>query len=171
MTQITRCSDPIGEPGPPVRRVLSARQHSVDRHGFTLIEMMVVLFLITLMLGLSAVFFANTLPSHKLNATARELSATIRRARALSQIDGARQTLTINLDAKTYGIEGLGYKSIDPDITIKLLDPYAGESRKGTYHMIFQPAGGIQGETIILGTLKKEIRIELDPVVGSVVIK
>jgi prepilin-type N-terminal cleavage/methylation domain-containing protein len=141
------------------------------RDGFTLLEIMIVLFLITLILGLSAVFFANVLPSHKLNASVRELSATIRRAHMLAEVSGSRQTVSIDLDARKYGIEGRGYKSFDPDITVRVLDPFDGESRTGIHNMIFQASGGIQGETIIMGAGKKKVKIELDPVVGTVVVK
>lgn len=144
---------------------------SVKRQGFTLLEMMIVLFLISLIMGLSALHFAGAMPSVKLGAAVRDLSATIRHARTLAMIDGKLRTLNIDLDAKRYGIEGLGYKSIDPGITIMVLDPFAGEVRSGIYHLIFQASGGVQGCTIILGSGKKEISIGLDPIVGSVVIK
>ncbi len=132
---------------------------------------MIVLFLITLIMGLSAVFLANALPSHKLNASVREMSAMIRHAHTLAQISGSRQTLSLDLDARRYGIEGRAYKSFDPDITVRVLDPYEGESSRGIYYMIFQPSGGIQGDTIIMGAGKKIVKIEPDPVVGSVVVK
>ena len=132
---------------------------------------MIVLFLISLIMGLSAFYFANSMPSSKLSAAVRELSATIRYARTLAMIDGKLQTLNIDLDAKRYGIEGRGYKSIDSGITIMVLDPFAGEVRNGVCRLMFQASGGVQGGTIILGSGKKEISIGLDPVVGSVVIK
>ncbi len=143
----------------------------MKKQGFTLLEVIIVLLLISLILGLSAVFFANTLPASKLNAAVRELSATIRYARTLAITDGKLRTLNIDLDAKKYGIEGRGYKSIDSGITIMVLDPSAGEVRKGIQNIIFQASGGVEGGTIILGNDKKAIRIELDPVVGSFVIK
>lgn len=139
--------------------------------GFTLLELMIVLVLITLILGLSAVYFSNALPSYKLNASVRELSATIRRAHMLAELSGSRQTLSIDLDAGKYGIEGHGYKSFDPDITVRVLDPFDGESRTGIYHLIFEASGGIQGQTVVMGAGKRRVKIELDPVVGTVVVK
>lgn len=143
----------------------------MKRQGFTLIELMIVLVLISLIIGLSAVYFARSMPSIKLGAAVRELSATIRHVRTLAMNDGKFRTLNIDLDAKRYGIEGLGYKSLDPGITIMVLDPSAGEVRKGIYPLVFQASGGVQGGTIILGSGKREISIGLDPVVGSVVVK
>ena len=153
---------------------MSGKYHSAqNRHGFTLLELLIVLLLITLIMGLSALYFAKTLPSNTLNATARELSATIRYAHSLSQVEGSNRILTIDMGKKIYGIEGRGYKSMDPAITIKVLDPFAGEITEGTYQFVFHASGGMDGGTIILGStkIKREIKIELDPVVGSVVIK
>ena len=142
--------------------------------GFTLLELMIVLMLITLVLGLSAVFFANAMPSSKLNAAAREISATIRYAHQLAQVEGSRKVLDINLDTRQYGIEGRGNKNIDPDIAVTVIDPFAGELRNGTYSVLFQPTGTAQGGTIVLsmaGKTTKQVRIVLDPVMGSVVLK
>jgi len=139
--------------------------------GFTLLELIIVLFLIVLILGLSTIFFANTLPSSRLNATAREMSATIRHAKHLALINGEKQTVTINLDSRNYGIEGVAHKNIPSAITIKVIDPLLGEIRNGEYPIIFSGTGGMEGGTIVLSTDKKTVSIELDPVVGSVVIK
>jgi prepilin-type N-terminal cleavage/methylation domain-containing protein len=156
----------------PESRVPSPGLFVLNRHGFTLFELMIVLFLITLALGLTMFYFANAMPSNKLSATARELSATIRYARSLAQIENTSRMLNINLDAKTYGIKGLNQnKIIDPAITIRLLDPSAGELANGSYNLVFHASGGMEGGTIILRTARREIRIELDPIVGSLVIK
>ena len=84
----------------------------LSRAGFTLLELIIVIFLITLMVGLSAVFFANTLPSGRFNATVRELASTIRQARHLAQLNGEKQIITIDLDSRSYGIEGRGKKNL-----------------------------------------------------------
>jgi type II secretion system protein H len=142
----------------------------LNKEGFTLIELMIVLFLITLILGLSAVFFAGSMPTNKLNAAARELSATIRHARSLSIMSGRQKTVAINIDAKRFGLEGSRYRDISSDIDIKVIDPLYGDIHNGTYRIEFQP-GGAQGGTIVLWNKKREVRVELDPVVGAAVIR
>ena len=140
-------------------------------NGFTLLELIIVLFLTTLILGISTIFFANALPSSRLKATAREMAATIRYAKHLATIKGENQTLTIDLDSRSYGIEGRGYKSIPSDINVEIRDPYSGEIFRGKYLIAFNTLGAIEGGTIILSTKKKSVTIQLDPIVGSVVIK
>jgi prepilin-type N-terminal cleavage/methylation domain-containing protein len=139
--------------------------------GFTLIELTVVLFLIALIVGLSAVFFGNTLLSAKLNATGRELSATIRQARSLAQLNGTSEAVLVNLDTRRYGIEGRGTRSIPPEIGIKVIDPLLGEVQAGTYRILFEATGGIEGATIDIWNRKRLLRIVTDPIVGTVTLK
>ena len=142
-----------------------------NRAGFTLLELIIVMLLISLMLGLSAVFFANMLPSSKFNATVRDMASTIRHSRNLSQINGKKETVTIDLDLKKYGIEGLGEKSIPPEMNIKVLDPLYGEIRNGKHRFVFNVVGGFEGGSVILWNKKRTATINVDPVVGAVVIK
>lgn len=139
--------------------------------GFTLLELLVVIFLITLIAGLSAVFFSRNLSFDRLNATAREMSATIRYARSLAQLHGEKQIVTIDIDSKFYGLAGRGNKSIPPEVAIKIIDPLAGEIHREKYRIVLNEFGGVEGGTIVLSRDKKVISIELDPVVGTVIIK
>ena len=139
--------------------------------GFTLLELIIVLFLMTLILGMATLFFANVLPSNRLDATVRSVSSTIREARSLARIDGQRQAVTIDFDSKTYGIEGRGSRDIPGDVSIKVIDPVAGEVRQGKYQFVLHPSGGIEGGTIVLWNAKKVVTIQPDPVAGSIVIK
>ena len=139
--------------------------------GFTLLEIIIVLFLITLITGMSTIFLLNALPSNKLNATARTLSATIRQARTLAQIHNEGKTVFIDLDSRKYGIVGLGSKDIPSEISIKVTDPMSGEILKGIYQISVHSSGGVEGGTIQLWTSKKAVSIQIDPVLGAVVIK
>ena len=139
--------------------------------GFTLLELLIVLFLITLMLGLSSVFFANTLPSGRFHATARKMAAMLKHARSLAEIQGRDQTLLIDLDARTYGIEGLKTITIPEGIKIKIEDPMRGDIEEGKYAFTFHPYGSADGGTIVLWDSKRSVDISLDPVVGSIILE
>ena len=132
---------------------------------------MVVLFLITLILGLGAVFVAGGSSTNKLNAAARELSATIRHARTLSITGGQQKAVAIDIDAKRFGVEGSRSRVLTSGIDVKVIDPLYGEVHKGLYRIEMQPGGGMQGATIVLWNKKREVKVELDPVVGAAVIK
>lgn len=143
----------------------------MHKNGFTLLEIIIVLFLVTLILGLSTVFFAGFLPSAQLNATGREIAATIRHARSLARVNMEYTTVRIDLDNRTYGIEGQRTKDIPRDTRIRVIDPFYGEINRGKYPIVFHPVGGMGGGTIILSGGKKVIRIEMDPIMGAVLIK
>jgi len=143
----------------------------MKKNGFTLLEIIIVLFLVTLILGLSTVFFAGYLPSAKVDATGREISGMIRHARPLARMNMESRTVMIDLDNRTYGIEGLGTKSFPPDALIRVIDPFSGEIIRGKYPIVFNPTGGMSGGTIILSWGKKVIRIETDPITGAVLIR
>jgi len=140
-------------------------------HGFTLLELIIVIVIIVLVLGMSTLFFASTVPSAKLNGLSREISSTLKQARITAQNKGEKQTMIIDLDSKTYGIEGKEAKVIPPEITARVIDPLSGEVNRGKYSFIFYDTGGIEGGTILLTYNKKTMSIETDPVVGSIAVK
>jgi general secretion pathway protein H len=148
-----------------MRLILNAK----SKKGFTLLELIIVLFLISLILGLSIISFANFLPSYRFNSTARDIATTLKHARYLAQIQGIRQVFTIDLDSKTYGIEGYNTKEIPEDINIKILDPIHGEIYKGKYYFVISPTG-IETSEIILSYKKKVTTIQMDPIVGTLLI-
>ena len=143
----------------------------LNRAGFTLLELIIVIFLITLMVGLSAVFFANTLPSGRFNATAREIASTIRQARHLAQLNGEKQVVTIDMDSGSYGIEGRSEKKLPSGLHLKAIDPLTGGITSGKYRMTFHPAGSTEGGTVVLWYDAKSAQINVDPVAGAVIIK
>ena len=143
----------------------------IPRRGFVLLELIVVLFLISLIMGITLIFFANFLPSNRLDATARNISSTIKHARALAQIYSQRQIVAFDLDARHYGIEGRELRDIPDGIGVKIVDPMSGDITEGKYNFLLHVAGNIEGGTIVVWNAKKSITIQPDPLVGSVLIR
>ncbi len=139
--------------------------------GFTLIEIIVVITLIVLILGFTTLFFGNALPGARLNSAARELSAMMRYAKLLAQNNGEPQAVLINLDTGRYSIEGVQTKNLPEGVSVHVTDPVAGEVSKGDYAFLFHESGISEGGTVTLRTTKKTLNIELDPILGSVVLK
>jgi len=67
-----------------------------------LLELIIVLFLMSVILGLSAIFFANSLPGYRLNATVRNISTTIKQARSFAKMLNEQQIVTIDLENRQY---------------------------------------------------------------------
>lgn len=138
-----------------------------NNKGFTLLELIIVLLLVSLILGISAVFIVNSLPSGRFNSTAREVVAAIRHARALAALTGEEKTITISLDSRKYGISGLPEKVLPADINIKVIDPFYGDITEGDYKLVVHSTGSIEGGTIVLWNSKKKAEINLDPIAGA----
>ncbi|MBM4314202.1 MAG: hypothetical protein FJ122_09825 [Deltaproteobacteria bacterium] len=137
--------------------------------GFTLLELMLVLFLAMLMLGMGVIAMMNRLPAARLDATAREMSALIRQARTLARIHMVKQTLIVDMDARHFGIEGRISRQIPEEVRLKIDDPLTGDVDKGIYRLGFSPFGGIDGGVIRLTTERRSITITPDPVMGFVI--
>jgi len=138
--------------------------------GFTLLEILIVITLMTIILSLSIVLFANFLPSNRFKAVVRDVSTTFRHARALAQIHGERQTVIFDLDAGSYGIENRKMREIPPGIQIRIVDPIEGEVLNGAYRFRVNTVG-TDGGTIVLEDGKREARIQMDPILGVVLKK
>ncbi len=138
--------------------------------GFTLLEMIIVVFLISLILGISAAVFSNSLPSQRVDATAREIMATFRQARSNAVTSGRWQIIDIEIDARSYSIEGGGPpRTIPEDVSLKVIDPLYGEIARGGYRFVFAPSGVAEGGTIVLSAGKKVVILEIDPIVGAII--
>lgn len=154
-------------------RTVGSRMKPIRRQGgFTLLELLLVLLLIGIILGFSTfIVLGTTLPSARFNSTARDLSTTLREARSLARIGGDRQTVIIDLDAKTYGIEGRTARSIPGDTDVLVRDPFAGEIRSGRYRIAFGATGAPESGDIVLQSGRRTASIRTDPIVGSVTIR
>jgi len=139
--------------------------------GFTLLELVIVMTLMVLFLGLSGVHFANHLPSAKLGATGRELSGLIRMARIEAMNKREERRVTIDLNRRTYGMEGRTGRAVPEAITISVVDPVRGSLHGGEYDIIADASGSVAACEIILRNAKRTLRIEIDPVIGAVVVK
>jgi type II secretory pathway pseudopilin PulG len=137
--------------------------------GFTLLELMIVLFLAMLMMGMGIVVVMNRLPAAKLDATVREMSALMRQARILAKIQGEKQAIVVDLDAKSYGIEGKKSWKIPEEIRLEIDEISTGDVDKGIYRFFFSPFGGIDGGTIKLSIGQKTISIKPDPIMGFLI--
>jgi Tfp pilus assembly protein FimT len=125
----------------------------------------------SLIVGISTIFFANTLPSAKLKSSAREMAATIKYAKYLAAAKNEIQTIDIDLDGKTYAISGQKTKTIPPGIVIAIqqTDANANPIIQGIYSFSYAATGGSDWEQITLRRGEKIITIKSDPIAIALV--
>jgi general secretion pathway protein H len=134
--------------------------------GFTLLEIIIVLFIAMLMLGMGIVGFAGRLPAVKLDATAREMSALMRQTRLLAKTGMEKQAFIVDMDARLYGIEGKTPRKIPDEVQVRVDDFMGGPRHQGVYRMIFSPFGGVDGGTIEMTAGRRGISLKADPILG-----
>lgn len=147
------------------------KQQANASRGFTLMEILVVLVLMSLILAISTVFFANTLPKAKQRAAVREIASTIKYARHLAVSNNQRQEVTFDLDTGRYGVAGRAERTI-PDETRLVIytdDINADPVQKGRYIIYYDATGTSNWSEIQLVRGKRTLRIEADPLLTAVI--
>jgi general secretion pathway protein H len=137
--------------------------------GFTLLELVIVIFLAALLVGMGIIALMGRLPAAKLDTTVREMSATMRQARSLARTHMQKQSVVVDLDARSFGIEGKPSRKIPDEIGIRIDDPLAGEVERGVHHLAFSPHGGIDGGAVVMTAGRRVVSIRSDPVMGFAV--
>lgn len=134
--------------------------------GFTLLEILIVLFIAMLMLGMGIVGFAGRLPASKLDATAREMSALMRQTRLLAKTEMEKQAFVVDMDARRYGIEGKTLRQIPEEVHVRVDDAMKGPRDQGSHRIIYSPFGGVSGGAIEVKAGRRGISIKTDPILG-----
>ncbi|MCI4627020.1 MAG: prepilin-type N-terminal cleavage/methylation domain-containing protein [Candidatus Magnetoovum sp. WYHC-5] len=140
------------------------------KHGYTLIELIVVLLLISIALGLTLMSVAKGINHGSLKETTKELSSVMRYAKNKAQILGTDMTVMINLDEKYYTFDGKK-KELSDKFYIKVNDPLKGEINIGKWEAVFYLEGGSSGGEVVLSDGQNTYNITIDPLVGSVINK
>lgn len=150
----------------------------MSNNGFTLLEMLIVLVIISVMSALSIPYLGNSIDRLNIKAAARSIAASLRYARSLAasekviclsmfDLDNQRlvisqeslRTETLSKDQKVYELpEGVRFRISD-----------AKPGIDETYQIVFYPAGNSSGgEVFIEDDRKNSFRIRTDFVTGTV---
>ncbi len=133
--------------------------------------MLISLFIITVIVGISSVFFVSRQPSEHLKSGARDIVSSIRQARTLARVSWELKVVSIDIDNKTFGIEGRRSKPLPEGTQITITDPVNGSITRGIYRIEFYPSGLSGTADIVLEGHNKKIAIHLDPVIGASVVR
>ena len=149
--------------------------------GFTMVELLVVLFLIGLMLLIAVPSLLHTVESLKFKATARQIVSTLKFARNTAVFKQRYQVVGFDIDNNLYFLGGQGIagyedalsKSIKTfklpsDVSIKSMEMAEDRIESGKGNILFYPDGSSSSGAIIVKNKKTDegFRIEVDVFTG-----
>ncbi len=145
--------------------------------GFTLLELVVVLFLAGILAALVVPSLSGTLESSRLRGGAAEVRATLSLARNLSASAGRVRTVEFDLEKGEFGIgggqrrsllpEGVRFQSIRTGNALMEWGRPVGEA--GNPKVLFHPDGSAEEAEIVLTSNDgRSLRVAVEPLTGMV---
>lgn len=148
-----------------------------NRYGFSLFELILVLFLVALIMGLTSPFLFKTLDRIKSKTSARSIATVLRYARSKSISEKIPYTFNANIDTNQYWINNVEteksseVKQLDSRLRIVQFIDSDEEVNTGPFYIVFYPQGNSSGGEILIETAKDKEKIRytitLDPVTGK----
>lgn len=158
-----------------IRQLSIVNRQSIK--GFTLVELLVVLFLIGLMLSIAIPSFMHTVEALKFKATARHIVSTLKFARNTAVFKQKYQAVGFDIDNNLYYLEGGGITEdentlsrslktfkLPSDVYIKSVEMTEERIESGKGNILFYPDGSSSSGAIIVRNKRtdEDFRIEVD---------
>jgi prepilin-type N-terminal cleavage/methylation domain-containing protein len=136
--------------------------------GFTLVELMVVLFILSVLAALAAPSFSRTLVSARLRASASDVRATFARARSLAVAGGRERAVVFDLEKGEYGLDNDAVRRGFPEpVRLGGVRLVGEENARGDARVRFYPDGSAEeAEVSVDSGDGGSIRVKVDPLTG-----
>ena len=136
--------------------------------GFTLVEMIVVLFILSLLAALAAPSFSRTIASAQLRASAAEVRGTLARARSLAVAGAMERSVVFDLEKGEYGMDNEATRRGFPDAIRLSGVRVAGERvERGDAIVRFFPDGSAEeAEVSVTSEDGGGLRVTVEPLTG-----
>ncbi len=138
--------------------------------GFTLLELMIVLFIVVLAVGAISINIANGNPASQIKAAARDMASALRYARGQALISRKRVWVSINLIDNSYRVSDREKKFTLPEsmrLTLTLAENTV-KNEKG--RVVFYPDSSSSGGRIELEQGGFYQRIDINWINGNVTV-
>ena len=138
--------------------------------GFTLLELIVVLFLAGLVAALVAPSFSGTLESARLRSSAAEVRAALTLARTLAASGSRVRAVSFDAERGEYAVDGEARKYLLPEgIRIASARVGTGTAVSELFRVRFFPDGSAEGaEIVVASSAGGRLRVTVDPLTGIV---
>jgi general secretion pathway protein H len=118
---------------------------SRQQHGYTLVELIVVLVLVAAIVALGAATMARKLPGQRLQQSAKELAAQLRYTRAQAIASGQSQLFTLDAHTREWRAGEKRSGKLGKDIDIVATGARNEQQRPGVAAVRFFPEGAATG--------------------------
>ena len=161
---------------PAPSRILPAKSPAGPRDrrpaagGFTLLELIVVLFLAGLVAALVAPSFSGTLESARLRSGAAEVRAALTLARTLAASGSRVRAVSFDAERGEYAVVGEARTYLLPEgIRIASARVGTGDAVSELFRVRFFPDGSAEeAEIVVASSVGGRLRVTVDPLTGIV---
>lgn len=136
--------------------------------GFTLIEIVVVLVLISIIASVVAFAYARSLSSARIQAASRDLVAALRYTRGQAIVKGEQKVLMLDLEKNTYTAPGKAERGLPDDMALRLTTASQELVSDKAGGIRFFPDGSSTGGHIAVVLDQREWRINVGWLTGEV---
>lgn len=141
------------------------------KRGFTLLELLVVLFIVSLLFALIPPLFSGAVPGAKLKAAVRDLAVTLRLARNQSITRDAETQVYLNLEKPAYAIGRQAPRALPAGVGLTVAPAATQSTAAATRHVVrFFPDGSSSGTLINLSRGKRSYDLHVGWLTGRVTI-
>jgi len=148
----------------PAKKVIPKQKDA----GFSLLEMMIALAILTLAVTVVGVAFGRSSASYRFEAAAQELAMNLREARARALRSGTDVALVIDVDTRLYRLGADQPVQLPSDVGLSVVS--AGEVMATARRPVisFSPDGGSTGGAITLSLEDRSTTVNVDWLTGAV---
>jgi general secretion pathway protein H len=142
---------------------------TIDEHGVTLLELLIVLMLMALIAGIAIPMFGGGVSSTDLKSAAREVAAGLRFARDQAIAQRVESLLELNLDGRTFRVPPDPRTHRLPErLDLKLYTAQRDLVSEKIGAIRFFPDGGSNGGRITLAAGERKYDVDVDWLTGRV---
>jgi general secretion pathway protein H len=142
---------------------------TTGQSGFTLLELMVAIGILALAVAIVVPSLNRGRPGLTVRATAYELAANLRAARAAALVANAERVLTLDLSGRRYWAEGVvGPRAIPANVAVQLAVPESERVGAASGRVRFFPDGSASGARVVLDDGRSAASVLVDWLDGDI---
>ncbi len=141
----------------------------MNRHGFTLLELLVVIVLISAVMLLVPPIYARGFPGTEIKGAARELAAGLRLARSMAIAGNREVALTLNVEDAEFWIEDTDKRHrLPPNLALSMFTSESEKIDQSTGSIRFFEDGTSTGGSVTVGRGDQSYDVMVDWLLGRI---